>query len=62
LDFSQIEPVTVGGALYAAKEIARRYQTLNRSPAPLGHPLVNGKLVSVLREVTAGGDGSRRRI
>lgn len=31
---------------YPAEEIERSYMTLNRTPAPLGHPIVNGKYVS----------------
>jgi hypothetical protein len=38
--------IIMNGIKYPAEEIAKSYQTLNRSPAPLGHPLVNGKFVS----------------
>jgi hypothetical protein len=38
--------IIMTGIKYPAEEIAKSYQTLNRSPAPLGHPLVNGKFVS----------------
>lgn len=38
--------IIMNGVKYPADEIEKSYQTLNRSPAPLGHPLVNGKFVS----------------
>lgn len=31
---------------YTAEEIEKSFATLNRKPAPLGHPVVNGKFVS----------------
>jgi len=38
--------VIMNGILYPAEEIAKSYRQLNRTPAPLGHPVVNGKFVS----------------
>jgi uncharacterized protein YfkK (UPF0435 family) len=38
--------VVMNGIMYPADEIEKSYQTLNRTPAPLGHPVVNGKFVS----------------
>jgi hypothetical protein len=38
--------VIMNGILYPPEEIEKSYQTLNRKPAPLGHPKVNGKFVS----------------
>lgn len=38
--------VVMNGIMYPAEEIAKGYQTLNRSPAPLGHPTINGQFVS----------------
>lgn len=38
--------VIMNGVLYPADEIGKSYLQLNRKPAPLGHPMVNGKLVS----------------
>ncbi|GGA64886.1 hypothetical protein [Pelagibacterium lentulum] len=35
-----------GKVLYPADEIANSYRQLERTPAPLGHPMVNGKFVS----------------
>lgn len=35
-----------GAVMYPAAEIAKSFQKLERSPAPLGHPVVNGKYVS----------------
>ncbi|WP_027685069.1 hypothetical protein [Rhizobium leguminosarum] len=40
------DDVVMNGILYPADEIERSYHTLNRRPAPLGHPTVNGKFVS----------------
>jgi hypothetical protein len=34
-----------GGILYPADEIEKAYKALEGSPAPLGHPVVNGKFV-----------------
>ena len=38
--------VIMNGILYPADEIGKSYMQLNRKPAPLGHPVVNGKFVS----------------
>lgn len=38
--------VVMNGILYPAEEIARSYATLNRTPAPFGHPVLNGEYVS----------------
>ncbi|TPN44445.1 hypothetical protein FJ981_28020 [Mesorhizobium sp. B1-1-4] len=38
--------VVMNEIMYPADEIAKSFATLNRTPAPLGHPLVNGKFVS----------------
>lgn len=38
--------IVMNGIMYPGDEIAKSFLTLNRSPAPLGHPVVNGKYVS----------------
>lgn len=38
--------VVMNGIKYPADEIAKSFMTLNRKPAPFGHPKVNGKFVS----------------
>ncbi|WP_226562165.1 hypothetical protein [Salipiger thiooxidans] len=38
--------VVMNGILYPADEIAKSFTSLNRTPAPAGHPLINGKFVS----------------
>jgi flagellin-like hook-associated protein FlgL len=38
--------VVMNGIKYPAEEIAKSFMTLNRKPAPFGHPKVNGKFVS----------------
>lgn len=38
--------VVMNGILYGADEIAKSYTGLDRTPAPLGHPTINGKFVS----------------
>jgi hypothetical protein len=38
--------IVMNGIRYPADEIAKSYKGLNRTPAPLGHPKVNGKYVS----------------
>ena len=38
--------IVMNGVKYPAKEIEKSYLSLNRSPAPLNHPMVNGKFVS----------------
>lgn len=40
------DDVVMNGIMYPADEIEASYQTLNRTPAPLGHPTINGKFVS----------------
>lgn len=44
--------VVMNGGLYPAEEIEKSYKSLERTPAPLGHPLVNGQYVSA-RDVDA---------
>ncbi|ASP85017.1 hypothetical protein CDO26_10680 [Sinorhizobium meliloti] len=38
--------IVMNGIMYPAEEIEKSYFSLNRTPAPLGHPVVNGKFVS----------------
>lgn len=38
--------VVMNNIMYPADEIERSYISLNRTPAPLGHPTINGKFVS----------------
>lgn len=40
------DDVVMNGIMYPAEEIERAYPQLERSPAPLGHPTVNGLFVS----------------
>ena len=40
------DDVVMNGIKYPAQEIANSFKTLERTPAPFGHPLVNGKFVS----------------
>lgn len=40
------DDVVMNGIRYPADEIEKSYQSLNRTPAPLGHPTINGKFVS----------------
>ncbi|QJS27459.1 hypothetical protein [Rhizobium ruizarguesonis] len=40
------DDIIMNGIKYPSEEIEKSYLTLNRSPAPLGHPLVNGKFIS----------------
>lgn len=40
------DDVVMNGIKYPAAEIEASFMTLNRSPAPLGHPIINGKFVS----------------
>lgn len=40
------DDIVMNGVKYPAKEIEKSYLSLNRSPAPLNHPMVNGKFVS----------------
>ena len=39
------DDVVMNGVKYPAAEIEASYKTLERSPAPLGHPIINGKFV-----------------
>ena len=40
------DDIVMNGIRYPADEIAKSYATLNRTPAPYGHPRINGKFVS----------------
>jgi hypothetical protein len=40
------DDVIMNGIKYPAAEIEASFKTLERTPAPLGHPMVNGKFVS----------------
>ena len=40
------DDVVMNDILYPAAEIARSYRSLERTPAPLGHPTINGMFVS----------------
>lgn len=40
------DDIVMNGIKYPAKEIEASFASLNRTPAPFGHPLVNGKFVS----------------
>lgn len=40
--------IVMNDIMYPADEIAKSYHTLDRTPAPLGHPMVNGQFVSAL--------------
>lgn len=40
------DDVVMNGILYPSDEIEKSYLSLNRKPAPLGHPTINGKFVS----------------
>lgn len=40
------DDVVMNGIRYEAAEIEKSFMGLSRSPAPLGHPMVNGKFVS----------------
>lgn len=40
------DDIIMNGIKYPAAEIKKSYHTLNRTPAPLNHPTVNGKFVS----------------
>lgn len=40
------DDVIMNGILYPAAEIAKSFKSLERTPAPLGHPEINGKFVS----------------
>lgn len=38
--------IVMNGIMYPADEIGQSYMTLNRTPAPFGHPVVNGQYIS----------------
>lgn len=38
--------IVMNGIMYPEDEIRKSYSTLNRKPAPLGHPTINGEFVS----------------
>jgi hypothetical protein len=40
------DDIVMNGIKYPADEIEKSYTSLNRTPAPYGHPLVNGRFVS----------------
>lgn len=40
------DDVVMNGVKYPASEIEASFKTLERTPAPLGHPIINGKFVS----------------
>lgn len=40
------DDVVMNGILYPAAEIAKSFKSLERTPAPLGHPEINGRFVS----------------
>lgn len=40
------DDIVMNGIRYPAAEIEKSYMGLNRTPAPLGHPTINGKFVS----------------
>lgn len=40
------DDVVMNGIQYPADEIEKSYMSLNRKPAPAGHPLINGQFVS----------------
>ncbi|MTV28744.1 hypothetical protein FTX61_25700, partial [Nitriliruptoraceae bacterium ZYF776] len=40
------DDVVMNGILYPANEIEASFASLERTPAPLGHPTINGKFVS----------------
>jgi hypothetical protein len=40
------DDVVMNNILYPADEIEKSFASLNRTPAPAGHPLINGKFVS----------------
>lgn len=42
------DDVVMNDILYPADEIAKSFATLERTPAPLGHPTINGQFVSAL--------------
>ncbi|MCA0343132.1 MAG: hypothetical protein LCH99_25795 [Proteobacteria bacterium] len=42
------DDIVMNGIKYPAAEIAKSFKGLERTPAPLGHPTINGKFVSAL--------------
>lgn len=40
------DDVVMNGVLYPAEETEKTYKQLERKPAPLGHPMVNGQFIS----------------
>jgi hypothetical protein len=40
------DDVVMNGIMYPADEIEKSYKSLDRAPAPLGHPLINNQFVS----------------
>jgi len=38
--------IVMNGIRYPADEIEKSYVSLNRTPAPLGHPMINGNFIS----------------
>lgn len=40
------DDVVMNGIMYPANEIEKSYKSLNRTPAPAGHPLINDQFVS----------------
>lgn len=42
------DDVVMNGILYPASEIEASFASLDRTPAPLGHPTINGKFVSAV--------------
>lgn len=40
------DDIVMNGIKYPATEISKSFAGLNRTPAPLGHPMINGKFVS----------------
>lgn len=40
------DDIVMNDILYPASEIAKSFKSLDRTPAPLGHPTINGKFVS----------------
>ena len=40
------DDIVMNGIMYPAAEIAKSFASLDRTPAPLGHPMLNGQFVS----------------
>lgn len=47
--FTLPDNVVMNGGLYPADEIAKSFKSLLGTPAPIGHPVINGKAVSAKR-------------